>query len=143
MESSLIKYGFADSCSAVICRLLDFCTRVPTFTYMYTAHTHAHTHTHTHTHSHTHTHTHTHTRTHTHTHTHTHTGRAGWGYAWYINGSLIPELTVQRGSEYTFITEGGINTTNLVYHPFYITSSIGGGRLRNRPEIQAVCTVFF
>ncbi len=37
-----------------------------------------------------------------------------------------------RGKEYTFITEGGTNTANLgMYHPFYISDSIHGGRLRN------------
>ena len=44
---------------------------------------------------------------------------------------LVPELVVQRGSTYTFIVEGGDNANSLmVYHPFYLTDSITGGKLR-------------
>ncbi|RWS12065.1 protein Skeletor: isoforms D/E-like protein, partial [Dinothrombium tinctorium] len=56
------------------------------------------------------------------------TGKVGWGIAWYINGLLIPEITVQRGKTYTFIVEGG---DDPVYssrrHPLYITDSSEGG----------------
>ena len=70
----------------------------------------------------------------------THTpGQAGWGIAWFINGSLIPELVVQRGRNYTFIVEGGDNPNMLsIYHPFYITDSITGGRLRASNDTRAV-----
>ena len=95
--------------------------------------------------------THTYTRTisdvhNTHLHTYTHTllcvstGRAGWGIAWYINDTLIPELVVQRGQTYTFIVYGGNNpSTPAQYHPFYITDSIEGGRLLNTAEENQVC----
>ena len=67
------------------------------------------------------------------------TGRAGWGIAWYINGTLIPELVVERGKTYTFLVEGGDNPNNLAnYHPLYITDSISGGQLQNSVEDQAV-----
>ena len=73
-------------------------------------------------------------------HTHSHaTGQAGWGIAWYINGTLIPELIVERNKTYTFIVEGGTDPNNLaVYHPFYITNSTGGGRLQNTQQEQEV-----
>lgn len=62
---------------------------------------------------------------------HTLTGQPGWGIAWYINGMLAPELVVQRGSTYTFTVEGGDNANSLmVYHPFYLTDSLTGGKLR-------------
>lgn len=61
-----------------------------------------------------------------------HTGNAGWGIAWYVNGTLIPELVLKRGETYTFIVEGGTDANDLAnYHPFYITSSTSGGRLSN------------
>ena len=67
------------------------------------------------------------------------TGRAGWGIAWYINGTLIPELVVQRGQTYTFIVYGGDNEGNSAqYHPFYITDSVNGGRLLNTKEQNQV-----
>ena len=63
------------------------------------------------------------------------TGRAGWGISWYINGTLIPELVVERGKTYTFIVEGGTDSNDLSnYHPFYISDSIGGGRLENNED---------
>lgn len=56
------------------------------------------------------------------------TGQPSWGIAWYINDMLIPELTVERGQNYTFIVEGGNDRTQPArYHPFYITSSPEGG----------------
>ena len=62
-------------------------------------------------------------------------GSVGWGIAWYINDTLIPELVVQRGKTYTFIVFGGDDSTqNANYHPFYITNSTNGGRAFNDEE---------
>jgi len=73
----------------------------------------------------------------------THTGQPGWGIAWYINGTLIPALEVQRGRTYTFIIEGGTDANNLAqFHPFYITDSVNGGRIRNSPEEVVVRHIF-
>ena len=67
-------------------------------------------------------------------------GRAGWGYSWYINGTLIPRLIVSRGYTYTFISEGGDDPgTPSQYHPFYLTSSVIGGRLGNTEAQREVC----
>ena len=67
------------------------------------------------------------------------TGRAGWGYSWYINGTLIPRLVVSRGHTYTFISEGGDDPgVPSNYHPFYLTSSVVGGRLQNTEEQREV-----
>ncbi|XP_011497044.1 PREDICTED: protein Skeletor, isoforms B/C isoform X2 [Ceratosolen solmsi marchali] len=56
------------------------------------------------------------------------TGQPSWGIAWYINEMLIPEITVERGQNYTFLVEGGKDETNPAqYHPFYITDSSEGG----------------
>ena len=68
-------------------------------------------------------------------------GSAGWGIAWYINDTLIPELVVQRGQTYTFIVYGGDDPNNPAqYHPFYITNSPSGGRDFNTLEQNAVRT---
>ena len=70
------------------------------------------------------------------------TGRAGWGIAWYINGTLIPELIVERNKTYTFIVEGGTDPNALSnYHPLYITDSIGGGRLQNTQQERDVSPI--
>ena len=54
-----------------------------------------------------------------------------------MNGTLIPELRLKRGSTYTFIVEGGNDPDDLAnYHPFYITSSELGGRIRNDNEVR-------
>ncbi len=56
-----------------------------------------------------------------------------------MDGVLIPELVVERNQTYTFIVEGGNDPADVGnYHPFYITDSIQGGRLRNTPEERAV-----
>uniref|UniRef100_A0A182WYF8 DOMON domain-containing protein n=1 Tax=Anopheles quadriannulatus TaxID=34691 RepID=A0A182WYF8_ANOQN len=56
------------------------------------------------------------------------TGHPSWGIAWYMNDLLIPEIYVERGQTYTFIVEGGDETTQPAkYHPLYITSSHEGG----------------
>ncbi|XP_041477203.1 uncharacterized protein LOC121425249 [Lytechinus variegatus] len=56
------------------------------------------------------------------------TGSVGWGIAWFINGRLIPELTLTRGKTYTFLVSGGDDPTlSAKYHPFYITDDPSGG----------------
>lgn len=56
------------------------------------------------------------------------TGIPSWGISWWINDLLIPEIVVERGQTYTFIVEGGEDSTmGARYHPFYITSSAEGG----------------
>ncbi|XP_068625418.1 protein Skeletor, isoforms D/E-like [Battus philenor] len=56
------------------------------------------------------------------------TGHVGWGISWYINGLLIPEITVVRGKKYTFVVEGGSDPeVPARYHPFYITNDPVGG----------------
>jgi len=51
------------------------------------------------------------------------------GMCWWINGYLLPELTVHRGQTYYFKVQGGdsddLGPAN--YHPFYITSDPQGG----------------
>ena len=70
------------------------------------------------------------------------TGRAGWGYSWIINDTLIPHLIVSRGYTYTFISEGGDDPSNPgQYHPFYLTSSVIGGRLKNNEAQKEVGSV--
>ncbi|XP_043256942.1 protein Skeletor, isoforms B/C [Colletes gigas] len=65
------------------------------------------------------------------------TGLPSWGIAWYINDLLIPELTVKRGQTYTFIVEGGNDSTETSrYHPFYITDSPKGGFSQKTEEQQ-------
>ena len=45
------------------------------------------------------------------------------GTAMYINGILAPEMTLQRGKEYTFVVETGLGSDNdQTFHPLYITS---------------------
>ena len=66
-------------------------------------------------------------------------GQAGWGIAWYINEILIPELVVERGRTYTFLVYGGDDPAdNSNYHPFYLSSSVNGGRLLNDENQKAV-----
>ena len=49
-------------------------------------------------------------------------------FSWYINGLLIPEITLKRGETYTFYVEGGDDPTRpLEYHPLYITDDPVGG----------------
>ena len=67
------------------------------------------------------------------------TGTAGWGISWYLNGLLIPEVTVYRGTTYTFEVEGGIDSAvQARYHPFYITDSDRGGYLAKSLQEQEV-----
>ncbi|XP_022665167.1 protein Skeletor, isoforms B/C-like isoform X2 [Varroa destructor] len=66
------------------------------------------------------------------------TGQEGWGIAWWINGQLIPELHVVRGHNYTFVVEGGLESTNTAkYHPFYITNSPAGGGANHIEELNS------
>ena len=66
-------------------------------------------------------------------------GNPGWGIAWYLNGLLIPEVTVYRGITYTFLTEGGNDPANSArYHPFYITDDARGGYLFKSSQEQQV-----
>ena len=68
------------------------------------------------------------------------TGRPGWGIAWYVNGTIIPELVVVRGRTYKFLIYGGMNVTDASnYHPFYITDLKNGGRLLNNQMMRMVC----
>lgn len=47
---------------------------------------------------------------------------------WYINGLLLPELVLERGSTYRFIVEGGNDRTRIEHrHPLYLTDSPDGG----------------
>ncbi|CAK1594785.1 unnamed protein product [Parnassius mnemosyne] len=63
------------------------------------------------------------------------TGHVGWGISWYINGLLIPEITVVRGNKYTFVVEGGNNPeVPARYHPFYITNDPVGGYYHKTDE---------
>ena len=51
-----------------------------------------------------------------------------WGIAWYVDGCLVPDLTVKRGKKYTFCVLGGNDpAVPSDYHPLYITSSPEGG----------------
>ena len=66
-------------------------------------------------------------------------GQPGWGIAWYINNTIIPELVVERGRTYTFLVHGGnVSSDDANYHPFYITDSMNGGRLLNTPQQRMV-----
>ncbi|KAI6661625.1 Protein Skeletor, isoforms B/C [Oopsacas minuta] len=56
------------------------------------------------------------------------TGKDGWGIAWYLNGYLIPEVYVLRGTTVRFYVNGGNDPDDSAsYHPLYITSSNEGG----------------
>jgi DOMON domain len=52
-------------------------------------------------------------------------GRVGWGISWYINGLILPEIVLHRGTTYRFLVNGGDDKTQTSqYHPLYITDSI-------------------
>ncbi|XP_057663015.1 protein Skeletor, isoforms B/C isoform X1 [Diorhabda carinulata] len=71
------------------------------------------------------------------------TGQPSWGIAWYLNDLLIPEITLERGQTYTFVVEGGDDSTNPArYHPFYITDSKEGGFGQKSREDQRKQKVF-
>ena len=66
-------------------------------------------------------------------------GLPGWGIAWYVNGTIVPELVVVRNQTYTFLIHGGNNVGDgSNYHPFYITNSKNGGRLLNDQQQRMV-----
>lgn len=66
-----------------------------------------------------------------------------WGISWWINDLLIPEIVVERGETYTFMIEGGADSTlGARYHPFYITSSSEGGFGQKREAEQLHENVF-
>ena len=66
-------------------------------------------------------------------------GRPGWGIAWYVNGTIVPELVVVRNRTYTFLIRGGNDPSDTSnYHPFYITDSKNGGRLLNNEQKRMV-----
>jgi hypothetical protein len=66
-------------------------------------------------------------------------GLPGWGIAWYVNDTIIPELVVVRNQTYTFLVHGGSNIGDASnYHPFYITDSKNGGRLLNNQQQRMV-----
>jgi hypothetical protein len=67
------------------------------------------------------------------------TGQVGWGISWFINGLLIPEVTVVRGQTYTFVVEGGQDPDRPSrYHPFYITDDPEGGYEFKTPAERSV-----
>ncbi|XP_076678715.1 DM13 and DOMON_DOH domain-containing protein skeletor isoform X2 [Andrena cerasifolii] len=71
------------------------------------------------------------------------TGHVGWGISWYINGLLIPEINVVRGTTYTFVVEGGEDSdTPARYHPFYITDDPVGGYQHKTAEEKAKVKIF-
>ncbi|KAL3912541.1 MAG: hypothetical protein SGILL_006840, partial [Bacillariaceae sp.] len=56
------------------------------------------------------------------------TGNSPWGIAWFLNGDLIPEMVMRRGTTYTFKVNGGTDPeADSLYHPFYLTTSERGG----------------
>lgn len=63
------------------------------------------------------------------------TGLPSWGIAWWVNGYLIPELVLRRGTKYTFRVNGGDDPSDGAnYHPFYLTTSEKGGYFQLSPE---------
>lgn len=55
-------------------------------------------------------------------------GKPSIGLAWYIEGSLIPELYLRRGLTYSFRVHGGNNPHSAdLYHPLIITDEPHGG----------------
>ncbi|WP_411024990.1 hypothetical protein, partial [Salmonella sp. s54836] len=72
------------------------------------------------------------------------TSRTGWGIAWYLNSSLIPEVYLLRNTKYTFLVHGGDNASlPAFYHPFYITdSSTGGIETRLQSNLSITETVY-
>lgn len=65
------------------------------------------------------------------------TGRSPWGIAWFLNGNLIPEVVMRRGTTYTFKVNGGNNPEDdSNYHPFYLTTSDRGGYQQLSPQAR-------
>ncbi|XP_022086607.1 protein Skeletor, isoforms B/C-like [Acanthaster planci] len=71
------------------------------------------------------------------------TGKTGWGIAWYVNDLLIPEITVERGVQYTFEVYGGDNSEDSAkYHPFYITDDPEGGYAQKLDAQKVGVTIY-
>ena len=71
------------------------------------------------------------------------TGVASWGIAWYVNDWLAPIIEMKRGTTYAFTVFGGDDSSNgAEYHPFYITSSPGGGYSQINATERAKETVY-
>ncbi len=76
------------------------------------------------------------------------TGLPSTGYAWFINGYLVPELYLRRGLTYAFRVEGGKDPYSAeFYHPLVITSDPIGGYDRlseeQRKDIRILAGVEF
>ncbi|CAB3381569.1 Hypothetical predicted protein [Cloeon dipterum] len=68
--------------------------------------------------------------------------RTTTGLAWYINGFLIPELTMKRGLTYIFKVKGGNNPHSAeFYHPLIITDEPTGGYDRLTDDAQKTVRV--
>lgn len=68
-------------------------------------------------------------------------GLTAWGVAWYMNGFLIPELVLRRGTKYTFRINGGNDPTQgAQFHPFYLTTSEVGGYAQLSPQERTLET---
>jgi hypothetical protein len=52
---------------------------------------------------------------------------------WYVQGQMVAEIWVQRGTTYRLQSYGGIN------HPLYVTSEPVGGFIEKPFSEQAVC----
>lgn len=71
------------------------------------------------------------------------TGTQSWGIAWWVNGYIIPEITMQRGVTYTFTVEGGADPSNQAeYHPFYLTDDPEGGYMQKTAAEKARETIY-
>ena len=67
------------------------------------------------------------------------TGKDGWGISWYLNGLLVPEVYILRGSTVSFEVYGGNDPSSAAsYHPLYITSSDEGGIAGGAPSGETV-----
>ena len=54
----------------------------------------------------------------------------------YINGILAPDMTLQRGKEYTFVVETGLGSDpDQTFHPLYITSDPIGNILNSEGQL--------
>ena len=70
-------------------------------------------------------------------------GRHSSGIAWWINGTLIPYIQLERGKTYVFAVEGGNDPDNPARnHPLYITDDAHGGYGRKSVDDRALETVY-
>lgn len=67
-------------------------------------------------------------------------GQPGSDLAWYVNGYLVPELTLRRELTYHFKVEGGNDPHSPThYHPLTITDEpLGGYELMTESQRKAV-----